>query len=339
MKVLSTLLAPWWIAQLFTGAKSFLDNPLIGSPRLNAYGLHVARLRAAHAMTARRRRKLAPAVTPSDREVFERDGVIEIRDFLPEESFMALRDQVLAYRGPAREAVQGSTITRRLALDVAAQRAIPAIRQFRTNRRWQALARYVAGFDMEPLIYIQSILPNRHDALPDPQLQLHADTFHPSMKAWLFLQDVPVESGPFTYVRGSHRLTPARMAWEKARSLNVRDGDCRLSARGSFRIAPHELEALGLPQPSQFAVPANTLVIADTFGFHARAQAMEPATRIELWAYGRRNPYRPFTGWDIWSMPGIAERRIPLRWWLGDKAAGLVSQPWRPAGLKGPADE
>ena len=81
------------------------------------------------------------------------------------------------------------------------------------------------------------------------------------------------------------------------------------------------------------------LLIADTFGFHARAQASVPATRIELWAYGRRNPFRPLTGWDVWSLPGIAERRIPLRWWLGDKAARIAPQPWRPVGHKGPADE
>ena len=36
---------PWWAAQLATGAKSFADNPLIGSPRLNALGMHAGRVR------------------------------------------------------------------------------------------------------------------------------------------------------------------------------------------------------------------------------------------------------------------------------------------------------
>ncbi len=339
MKLHSPLLAPYWFAQLFTGAKSFIDNPLIGSPRLNAQGLHVARLRAAHAMTHWRRRSLAAAVPPVYRAQFDRDGVVAIPDFLPRAGFEAMQAQLLTYRGPAREAVQGDTITRRLAVDASTLATLPALDLFRSDPRWRALSRYVAGFDMEPLLYMQSILPRRHQGEPDPQIQLHADTFHPSMKAWLFLQDVPVESGPFAYVLGSHRLSPERLAWEKARSLTVRDGTCRLSARGSFRIAAEELEGLGLPQPTLFSVPANTLVIADTFGFHARTQATQPATRIELWAYGRRNPYRPFAGFDLWSLPGLAERRIPLRWWLADKAAPLIKQPWQPVGMKGPADE
>src|SRR3546814_10764321 len=69
------------------------------------------------------------------------------------------------------------------------------------------------------------------------------------MKAWLVLEDVPVETGPFAYVKGSHRLTPQRLAWEKQRSLGARDGDCRLSARGSPRIDVSELTGLGLPHP------------------------------------------------------------------------------------------
>ena len=41
-------LAPWWTAQLLTGTKSFERNGVIGSRRLNQYGLHEARVRLAH---------------------------------------------------------------------------------------------------------------------------------------------------------------------------------------------------------------------------------------------------------------------------------------------------
>jgi hypothetical protein len=41
----AALLCPVWVLQLVTGAKSFADNPLIGSRWLNARGLHVWRLR------------------------------------------------------------------------------------------------------------------------------------------------------------------------------------------------------------------------------------------------------------------------------------------------------
>jgi hypothetical protein len=337
--ILQALLTPWWAAQLLSGAKSFVDNPFIGSRRLNAWGLHAGRVALAQRMTARRRAGLAAAVEPADRAAFDRDGVVAIPDFLPPMEFAALRDQVKRFEGDARETVQGDTITRRFAIDPAAIQAIPALGAFRRSARWRALARYVASFDVEPLLYIQTILAQRHDAPPDPQINLHADTFYPAMKAWLFLDDVSDATGPLSYVRGSHRLTPERLAWERRRSLTVRDGDCRLSARGSFRVAPEELAALGLPRPTAYAVPANTLVVADTFGFHARAPATGPSTRLELWAYGRRNPFRPLAGLDILSLPGIAERRVPLRWRARDMVAPLFGQPWVSAGRKRPGDE
>lgn len=336
LPILRPLLAPWWAAQLLTGAKSFRDNPLIGSTRLNRHGLHARRVALAMAMAERRRSRLAAAIDPIDLAAFQRDGFIEKRDFLPPDVFAALRSALLGWAGPAREMVQGDTITRRYAVDPEMLRAIPAMRHFTQDSRWRAIARYVASFDVEPLLYVQSILSHRHDAAPDPQTNLHADTFHPTMKAWLFLEDVGPKDGPLSYVRGSHRLTPERLAWEQARSLKVRDGDDYLAARGSFRIGHDELAGLGLPQPTPFAVPANTLVVADTFGFHARSRSDRPTTRVEMFGYSRRNPFLPITGLDIWSLPGLAERRIPLLWLTHDIYQRWIGQPWAKAGRKPP---
>ena len=338
MKQARFLLYPWWALTLATGAKAFSDHPLIGSPRLNRWGLHGWRVRAAHALAAYRRRRLASLVSAEDRAAFERDGFVCIRDFLAPDAFAALRDQALGYAGPAREMVQGDTITRRLALDPAALRAMPAARQVLRDRRWRGLIRFVGSTAAAPISYIQTILPHRIDAPPDPQVALHADTFHPTVKAWLFLDDVAEEDGPLTYVPGSHRLTPARLAWERARSIVARDGLDRLSSRGSLRIDADELPALGLPPPVRFAVPANTLVVCDTVGFHARAQATRPATRVELWAYSRRNPFLPWTGLDLTGLPGLAERRVPLYWAMRDRLARHWPHAWRAAGIKRPTD-
>lgn len=333
------LLTPWWLAQLMTGAKSFCDNPLIGSPALNAHGLHAGRVRIAHRLAALRRRRLAYLIDPADRVAFDRDGFVEKRDFLPPELFARLRDGALAYRGPAREMVQGDTITRRIAIDPPALAAIPAMRQLLADPRWRGLVRFVGSFDSEPLTYIQTILPGRHDGPPDPQTRFHADTFHPTVKAWLFLTDVTMADGPFAYVPGSHRLTPARLGWERRMSMTAAGSADRLSSRGSFRIGADELPALGLPAPRSFAVPANTLVVGDTFGFHARMPAERAATRIEIWAYGRRNPFLPWAGLDLLSLPGIAERRVPWLWALRDATEKWAGQAWRDVGRKRPGEQ
>lgn len=331
------LLLPWWIAQLPTGAKAFCDNPVIGSPTLNRWGLHAARVRLAERLARSRRHRLRHLIDDTDRADFDRDGFVLKRDFLPPAEFSALREQALDYQGPAREMLQGDTITRRMALDPAALRAMPAVAALLSALRWRGLMRYAGSFDSEPIAYIQTILARVNDSTPDPQTALHADTFHATVKAWFFLTDVAADEGPFVYVPGSHRMTPERVEWEKQRSIRASSGLDRLSSRGSLRIRPEELAALGLPAPKAFAVPANTLVVADTSGFHARGPSLRPSTRVEIWSYGRRNPFLPWTGLDLASLPGIAERRAPLAWAIRDRLRMFIGQPWRDAGLKTPA--
>src|SRR5258708_24563312 len=91
------------------------------------------------------------------------------------------------------------------------------------------------------------------------------------------------------------------------------NGDPR---QGSFRIEPEELPALGLPEPRVFAVPANTLVVADTFGFHARGPSAGRSLRVEIWAYGRRSPFVPWAAFDPWTGAAPARRRL-IGWPFG----------------------
>lgn len=342
---MTALRYPLWAAQLLTGAKSFLDNPLIGSPRLNRWGLHRARVKLAAAMAQWRRRRLwrglSASVPAQWREAFDRDGFVAIPDFLPPEEFARLRAALLDYRAPAREMRQGDAITRRLAVNPEMLEAIPALRGLYNRKDLRGLFRYVASFAVEPLHYIQTILTHRDSAgqgTSDPQLKLHADAFQPSMKAWFFLNDVEPDEAPFNYVPGSHRLTPARLDWEYRRSITPLEQLDRLSARGSQRVSVDELASLGLPPPRALAVSANTLVVADTFGFHARGASARPTARVELWSYSRRNPFLPWLGGDPLSLPGLAERRVDWLWVLRDRFKRYVGQPWQPVGRARPLD-
>ena len=341
MKASDILKLPFWTLALASGAKSFRDNKVIGSPSLNRWGLHRARVKLAHDLAWSRRRRLAHLVSAEDRAAFDRDGFVVKRNFLGETEFEALRRAALAYRGPAREMVQGDTITRRIALDGEALARITGARGLIGRPDWRGLMRYVGSFDQEPLYYIQTILSHVSDAAPDPQTNLHADTFHPSVKAWFFLTDVAADEGPFVYVPGSHVMSPERLAWESEMSLTAAASADRYSARGSFRVGEAELLRMKLPAPQAFAVPANTLVVADTVGFHARGPSTRPSRRVEIWAYGRRNPFLPWTGFDPLSLPGVAEARVPLLWRLLDAAEklGLARNSWIGKGLKTPLDD
>jgi hypothetical protein len=325
------LLFPLWLLQLATGAKSFLDNPIIGSERLNRRGLHVARLRLAHALTAMRRRRLAKRVAEKDLEDFERDGLVVKHDFLPADAFKALAAEVRAYRGPGRETVQGDTITRRIALDPISLPHMPALGRMLDSPAFQGLLRYVGSFDAEPMLYLQTILGHALKGPPDPQMELHTDTFQPSVKAWLFLTDVQADGAPLVFVPGSHRADPPRLRWEQKMSIAASQEGARLTRRGSFRVKPDDLSALGLPPPRVLAVPANTLVVADTFGFHARGPSNGPSFRMEIWAFGRHSPFVPWAFSPLWSRRWLARRRAAWFWWSKDlsERLGRGRNVWR----------
>ena len=146
-------------------------------------------------------------ISKDDRAAFERDGFILKPDFLPAADYAALKEQVLSFRGPVRHQFQGDALTRRIALDRRTLAHLPALRNMIDSPEWLGLVRYVGSYMLEPLVYIQTIFSQARQAPPDPQTRLHADAFHPSVKAWFFLTDVAEDDSPFVYVPGSHRLT------------------------------------------------------------------------------------------------------------------------------------
>ena len=331
---------PFSFLALFTGAKAFCDNPFLRSRRLNRLGLHVLRLKAAHAIAGWRRARLSCLLPLELREQFDRDGFVEIRDFLPADDFQRLQAGILSAQEDCRIHQQGDTITRRVTVTPRLRERFPELDSLLRDRTWRGIMSYVASTRSKPLYYIQTILGGAALGPPDPQNQLHSDTFQPSLKAWLFLTDVPEDGRPLTYVPGSHRLSPARIEWERRRSIDVISSGDRLSQRGSLRISPSELEALGLPAPKSFCVPSNTLVAIDTCGFHARAQSSRPTVRTELWAYCRRSPFLPWAGAGPLSWSPIADRRGE---WLNKAIdwldrAGLTKQHWRAAGRRRATD-
>jgi hypothetical protein len=100
--------------------------------------------------------------------------------------------------------------------------------------------------------------------------------------------------------------------------------------QGSFRADPADLAEMGLPEARVLAVPANTLVVADTFGFHARGPSAGRSLRVEIWAYGRRSPFVPWAAFDPWTGAALARRSL-IGWQLGDvlERVGVKPHRWR----------
>lgn len=321
-RFLTTLLMiPIWLVALVTPAKSFKSNPVIGSVLLNTMGLHVVRLILARAFVWFRWFILSPLMPREERKRFHRDGFVVIEDFLATDQLKTLRQEVRGHTGQTRQMLQGDTATQRFLLDEANLVGKPSLSALATDNKLISRLNYGAASLMPPLLYIQRIRNGHRSAGADPQKNMHSDTFHPTMKAWLFLEDVSAANGPFTYVRGSNRLTMKRLAWEYQRSRKAKANPDGYSEKGSFRADADDLKAMGLPEPAGLAVKAGTLVIANTNGFHGRGQAEPGASRLEFWAYARPTPFNPLPGLPFSWIGKMQMRVLNWHWRRMDNAA------------------
>lgn len=334
-QIINLLKLPIWLGALVTGAKSFADNPIIGSPFLNKMGLHRYRVELAAKMAGWRRRRLAHFVCSEDRAAFHQDGFILKSNFIAQDKFESLYQEVMNSSWPLWEMRQGSSVTRRVPLDPSRLRTShPNLAGLITDPNLHALIRYVAATGGQPIFYIQAILSESGTNAHDPQAWLHIDTFHSNAKAWLFLSDVKAENGPLAYVRGSHTLTPARLDWVYQQSIYAASHPIKYHARGSFRFTHDDLQQLSLPSATKMTVPSNTLVIADTIGIHQRTPSEHANCRIEIYATLRHNPFLPWIGWDVLSLPYIRDNVGSFS--MGAlyilQKLGLAKMPWQQVG-------
>jgi len=309
------LLAP---LKVISAEKSF-GAPLVGSQRLNQWGLHTARMRASDVFLASRR-ALRPSLPKAWRQSFAEEGVVCLPDFLPADVFEQLARETRTWVATQNAALEtppvrsrgfgpklpfhqtansirgfdrydGDTLNRFFAID---PQKLPLASSFTRHADLKRLCCGASGSLARPKKFMLYEL--RHGANrsnPDPQKDLHRDTFHAAVKVWFFLEDVNEDHGPLEYAPGSHQLTRARLDWERARSISASAPHTQRRG-GAFRASAQDLKAMGYAPPRSFPVRANTLVLADVRGFHRRGQAEPGTRRLHIYASLRPSPFSPF---------------------------------------------
>ncbi|WP_444935020.1 phytanoyl-CoA dioxygenase family protein [Microbulbifer sp. JTAC008] len=288
---------PKWSFELVSWGKSFKNNPIIGSYWLNVFGLHVFRVIVAHILFRVRLFLLSPIVPSEYRGEFIKNGYILRENFLDKDQFFRLAEELDQFEGPVREIIEGTTVTQRIFMDYEERRKAPEFKKLAENQLLDRLMRFCSSKNRPPLFYIENLC-NHEDVnrRPDPQRDLHADTFHPCVKAWLYIDETSDNNGAYIYVPGSHKLSWKRLKWEYKESLEAcKKGSKRSPGRywdGSFRVNGADLHEMGY-QVKKLSVPANTLVIGNVYGFHCRGEALRKSKRMTVWMQARDNPFNP----------------------------------------------
>lgn len=310
----------WTMVFSLLSAKKHFSDRWIGHSDLNRFGLHPMRMRLAQACAQARHRtalnSFVRSLPEQYREEFARNGFVMIENFLPVEEFERLGAEVQrvvteveaqtplpepvgrGFQRPVRhtwgfDRFDGGTLNRFIDIDAA---GMPCSEAFANDARLRALSRLVVGAPVKrQSIRIYQTVHGDDEEFHDLQKDYHRDTFHSAMKFWFYVDPVRIDQGPFEVVPQSHRLTRERLQWEQGRALaaaeRARDGSGRLS--GAFRVEASELESMDLPQPMPLTVPGNTIIVADTLGFHRRRDANPGEKRLTIYGSCRPWPFLP----------------------------------------------
>jgi len=180
----------------------------------------------------------------------------------------------------------GTTEVRRHSLDQIDPEQFIALARWRTDQRVAVLAssaeRRTYPLQRDGGALVERLTLGDYSE-PDEDSQLHIDTFFDTHKIWLYFDDVTTANAAFVYVPGSHRLDRVRLRYDYRESVTRN--------RKSRRVSEDEVRSRGL-QRRVISCRRNTLIVANTCGYHCRSVGETGASRRSLHREYRYNPFR-----------------------------------------------
>jgi Phytanoyl-CoA dioxygenase (PhyH) len=192
-----------------------------------------------------------------------RDGFAVIPDYCDRDRALAMKDKVEAYLKPGTDQDYDEGAWLRFwddrSYDQGVRRLyhidklIPELSQFRFD---PFIFDIVKAYYRQP--FHSGMLIFQHNTQSNANTRyFHVDAFSREFKAFLYLEDVDMGNGPFTYIRGTHRAHVRRLAKQLQGNEN--------GSPTSF----HENDVSSLlGKEVKLTAPAGTLILADVRGLH-----------------------------------------------------------------------
>jgi hypothetical protein len=255
----------------------------VGAPWMNRWGLQALRVKQKQASFNRWRPDI-DGLNPDWLQQLDENGVVAIPNFFPPEQFQRLLDECNRYEtSPHIKELKnkgGTNVDWRqgqIPTDLADYEGVRTL--YRDNRTLIKLAEYIShrrvGFHPE-VTYEHLYLPEGKVDNIDGALVTHADRHYSTAKTIFYLDDVVQDGGGLAYYPKSHKITPERMQHE--RDISVREALRRAGRvaelpQGSVQGDMSLINPKFLKQYTytQMVGKANTMLVVNTCGFHARS--------------------------------------------------------------------
>jgi hypothetical protein len=299
---------------VFSNVKSFSDKA-VGNLFLNRCGLHIFRIVIADIIYYIKsnfiytKKSLVNYNVSSDfLKLLKKDGYVVMPNFFNNDDFDKIYHECKNYTEsvnrvtPFRENVKSGTghsyafkegVDR---YDGATVNRLLPVHKEKTPFTWQKtkerlFQKFLSSMSTKYYVGTFDVCQNIHgdDTVNhDVQKDLHKDTFHHTFKAWLYLEDVADDDGPFNYIPQSHKMTWLRIKWEYRKSIEA----AKNKMGGAFRVTENDLKQMHSLPIKKFSVKKNTLLIANTRGFHCRGNADAYKKRFSLYLTLRPEAYK-----------------------------------------------
>lgn len=274
-----------WFIQIFY---FFSAKFCLQSAFLNKIGTQSLRIRLADKIWYSRRKKLAdlgiryPEIVNKTLRKLDEDGVAKINSVLPDKQYKIAKDIAEAVRN---DKIDYSHFIKTGAeyRQVVVKEVSPELNNYLTSDFWinDCVKSYLAKKKLGFLWRIKLI--RDYDDTFDQNTLFHSDTYFPTLKAFIYLDNVNKDEDVYEYLFGSHLMTEDIFALHKKHAVMFNkspwpDDD-------EIEILPHKKFLKN--------IKTNTLVLSDTRGLHRRHPKTQRTDkwRATLFCSFRTSPY------------------------------------------------
>jgi|SaaInlV_130m_DNA_3_1039695.scaffolds.fasta_scaffold21625_2 hypothetical protein len=270
----------------------FSGQKVIHNTFLNLIGLHVFRILLSRLFYSIRSMLIFSELS-DDQKTLRQDGIIIIKNFLPNEKFRAIKhefENAKNFDGTDSEINDGDSIWTRRKFNRLQYSKLSNTNNFLSDSRLLDLisvgeARKVTpdAIWFDEMYYPEKKIAGKHEAA-NAELA-HIDVFFHAHKSMYFIDDVSDEDGPFNFSPGSQHLSVKRLWFEYKKSIGHKKPE-----NSGFQANEKDRIFLGLKNIKAI-VPANTLVVFDGCAFHKRGDALVGSRRSAIFLQFRYNPF------------------------------------------------
>ena len=211
--------------------------------------------------------------------MLQKNGYILIPNFLNHGDFQQVKDEFYNTNniGSYSPIIDGDTRVERYTFSTDQWNKLPAVTKLLSDN---LLIQTLEGAELRNIeigdIWFDTINYGNSQKGASSQTELHSDTFYNTHKVWFFIEPVTLEDGPLYFVPRSNQLSLKRLIFEYNKSINY-----KILTDYSFRVEPKDRALLGCEEKALIC-PSNTLIIANTRGFHRRGQAKVGHVRRQI---------------------------------------------------------